>query len=152
MSIRKTTENLFPRSVSGKLRRVSSGGSIVQNSDIPKSDYSQSIESDDGGSKKDHINDRHNHDNENSNEKQLKNKKPKKLSKDEIRERIDKDSVMLEGLYNTYQLIIAQNNNLNKRMKTLEDHLNIQQNKDVSSVSGEDDTCSMSNFMGFFTG
>lgn len=129
MTLRKTTSNSFPLSASVEKIRRNSGGSGTDNQ---KSDYSKSLESDNDGKGK---------------------KQKKKLSNDEIREKLDKNSLLLEGFYNTCETIVKQNNNLNKRMKVLEDHLNIQNNKeDASLVSGEDDTCSINNLMRLITG
>ena len=152
--LRKTTTNLFPRSSSSsgnKLQRSNSGGGggIIE---INKSDYSNSLESDNNRSH--HTTQSSGDDNDGSTEKHHKNKvkkKEKKLSDDEIRDKLEKNTAMINGFYNTCQTIVKQNNDLNRRMKILEEHLKIQSSTDVP-MSGEDETCSMSNLIEFITG
>ncbi len=151
-TLRKTTTNVFTlSSASGsnnKPRRSSKGSGVGSGTDIGKSDYSGSLESDDHnvcttGSDKDD-------DTSEKGQKKTKNKKQKKLSNEEIRETLEKNAIMINGLQNTFLTIVKQNNEFNRRMKILEQESKIQNNNDLL-VSGEDETCSINNLIAFIT-
>ncbi len=154
MTTKKTVDNLHALVLNKKkLPRSNSTGSTNVNN---RGDYSRLFESDESSPKNNHINRTEKSDDTDSGSKEIKkNKKPKKLSNQEIRERLDEIELMQTGLYNTNQLIIQQHNNLNKRMKILEDHLKLTNTRDIdnsSQISGEESMCSLANIIEFMTG